>query len=405
MDSIKNHIKYYKDKHKEVLNLSDNQFYIIENQYPQLYKNLDNYKHLYDFPEEFLKSFNFSSENFISYIRIIDVLNKSLNKFYYWIITVDIHINDFVKNYKDLKEDNLLQLIKEGYKLTDFKTLTDFEINTEYNKNNEIDKFLYNLGIIDDKNFRIKEELAKFAVFTNEEIVENIIELDENNRTNNIKYLIKSNLKNSEILIEILKINNIGVYPVQRSEIKDFFNEIQSEPKIPDIINFKGNLIYHYGVFFEEHLNNLKNININNIWDKEILKDLCGPHKIKDNDKHMEGYGYTCPICGSKSHSGLSGLRFKRFKHSGDSNVKNLYIVACLNCMSTLEYAKKITIKDFDDTLKHFSDTCYCADKNHIKNNAVMKTVDLEIVTFDDTKLNLQMKISYLNMYIYFLLT
>ncbi len=309
-----------------------------------------------------------------------------------------------IKEYTQFSKDDIFYLINEVYILKNCKVLSDCEINTEYNKNNEIDKFLDYLGIQDIKNYPIREQFAKFAVFTNEEIVENIIELDENNHTDNMKYLIKSNLKNSEILIEILKINNIRVSIVQKREIKDFFGENQTECKIPDSINFKGDFIYCDGIFFKEHLDNLKNININSIWDKEILKDLCQPLKIKNSDKVMEGYGYTCPICGSKSHSGLSGLRFKRFKHSGDSNIKNLYIAACLNCMSTLEYAKQISIKDFDEILKHFSDTCYCADKNHIKNNAVMKTVDLEIVTFDDTKLNLQMKISYLNMCIYFLL-
>lgn len=135
---------------------------------------------------------------------MIKILNEVFHKTYKWSQEgnpLEIDITDFVNNYKDLKDDDLLSLLEVGYKLIGFKRLTDCAINNKYNKNNEIDKLLDNLGIQDIKSYPIKEQFYKFAIFENKEISESIIELDENNHADNIKYLIKSDLKNSEILI------------------------------------------------------------------------------------------------------------------------------------------------------------------------------------------------------------
>lgn len=111
----------------------------------------------------------------------------------------------------------------------------------------------------------------------------------------------------------------------------------------------------------------------------------------------MEGYDYDCPICGSSSHSALSGLKFKQYLRKG----KKLYICAWLNCISTLGCAKTIKIKDYDNIIKKFK-YFYCVDNNHYKNQSKMMTVTLEITTWDSKTLNLPMKITYYNMLIYY---
>ena len=115
----------------------------------------------------------------------------------------------------------------------------------------------------------------------------------------------------------------------------------------------------------------------------------------------MEGYGYTCPICGEKSSAALSGMNFNRFKKN---TLVPLYIVSCANCNIMLKYAKYIEILDFDNIMEDF-ENCYCVDNDHIKNHSHMMTVKLKVKTWNNAVKNLDMKMSYLNMVLYHKLT
>ena len=428
IESINKRVNELKSNNRDIYSLKDSRFCIISKKViPQIWnklaKTLDSEgiltstnwdKIIYGSNSEekekgasvenkFINSFNRYDQYFLKDLRMISILNRVFNTQYAWgydDTPTNLSINSFLSCYKELSDnENIANLFRAGYTvdLDDTKSIDDY-----FEEFEDLNEFLNTIRISEEKGLMDLIDLSLFAIIDNQFMKENYITFDEkNNKTDKIKYLIKKEDKHSNVINYIAQVIGIKLYPYQKKEIEDYFGEIKNNAIVPKESEYIGNTQYCPAVFFDFHVKNIEKakINLKSIWDKDILKDLCLPLTLTDNTQ-MEGYGYTCPICGEKSCAALSGMIFGRFKHAHSAVHPYLYIVSCLNCNSMLKYAKSIVIKDFDQIMENF-ENCYCMDNNHVRNHASMMTVTLEVKTWDNKTNFLPMKISYLNMVLY----
>ena len=344
---------------------------------------------------KFMNSFNSTnSSSFLDELLVLNILNKVFNVKY--VCGNDekqeakpLSVDQFCSCYKKLEEGEkkLSSLMEKGYTIINLPSIEKF-----FEDPGELSSFLITLDIeIDDFNI--------FSVINNDNFTDDYFKLSENCKNENIKYLVKKKSNKTDTLLIILKvIHNRSMPSHIKKEIQDFFGEIREGSSDVTLSQVQGHTVYCKGVAFEHHKHELE-IQISSIYSKEILQKLCSPHMLKIGQA-MEGYGYTCPICGSISNAGLNSMKFKRFRNNTSTQNPYLYITSCLNCNETLSCAKSIEIMNFDEIVEKFS-YFYCTDNDHIKNNSEMMTVSLIVKRFDDKILSLPMKISYYTMLIH----
>lgn len=97
----------------------------------------------------------------------------------------------------------------------------------------------------------------------------------------------------------------------------------------------------------EEKIATQRAISINYDDVSEIKDFMCKPLRI--NDKVIGGYARTCPICGVKVQTELTGMRLYRLKNEDEI----FEFISCPNCYESLRYSSNITI-DGDDLKKGF---------------------------------------------------
>lgn len=106
--------------------------------------------------------------------------------------------------------------------------------------------------------------------------------------------------------------------------------------------------------------------NIINFEDVSEIKDfMCKPLYI--NGKVIGGYARTCPICGAKVQTELTGMRLYKLKNEDDF----FEFISCPNCYENLRYASDITIDSNDLKKNYLSFKAFvCGEEwsvNHIK--------------------------------------
>ena len=104
-------------------------------------------------------------------------------------------------------------------------------------------------------------------------------------------------------------------------------------------------------------------LNFDNI--SEIKDFMCKPLYI--NDKVIGGYARTCPICGAKVQTELTGMRLYKFKNEGEF----FEFISCPNCYENLRYSSDLTIDSEDLKSNYLSFKAFvCGEEwcvNHIK--------------------------------------
>lgn len=400
IETIKNRIEKLSGEENDKPQIEDSEFFWISDYGIENIVNQSDKKVKKENYEKFIKSFSLYGNDFLKLLRILKIINETFKeKFgeYSWSEQINLSLSQFLSCYNKLEEENLESLMERGYKIDDLKC--DEEIVSESTK-----LFLKNLlGLKDDENFEMpKIVVVKKNQINRDKMTKSFIDLDKSNNIEK-KYLIKQpdNYPKSGVLLVILKeILKYKITEFQEKEIKDYYGELKENK--PVIMQSKaiGEQQYCDGVFFEYHRDNIEKAqkDIKSIWDKDILEQLCRPYELINNEV-MEGYGYTCPICGEKSKAALSGLKFKRYKHNNEI-YPYAYIVSCMDCYSMLTYAKSIEILDFNKKMEKFNDY-YCADDEHMKNHSKMITVNLKVKIWNDEEVKCKMKVSYLNMVLY----
>lgn len=392
IETIKNKIEELPGKENDKPQIEDSKFCLVSTEGIEKIININENNF-----SDISKSFSYENNDFLKKMRITNILLEAFNlkckvnhddNNKLLLVTLDA----FLSVYKEL----------EGFKNLSVKGYTITDLNCENEINSETTKlFLKSIGIEDDmpKIAVVNKKQKNYDKMTEEVIIFD----DENNHTENIKYLVKqpSDCSKSGVLIIILKqILKYKLSIAQEKEIKDYYGELKENK--PVIMQSKaiGEQQYCDGVFFEYHRDNIEKAqeDIKSIWDKDILEQLCRPYELINNEV-VEGYGYTCPICGRKSKAALSGLKFKRYKHNNEI-YPYAYIVSCMDCYSMLTYAKSIEILDFNKKMEKFNDY-YCADDEHMKNHSKMITVNLKVKIWNDEEVKCKMKVSYLNMVLY----
>lgn len=356
---------------------------------------------------EFISSFNvMDNSDFIKSLLYISILNKVFGVTYQWGGNgnpLNLEIDKFCSCYKYLNitlpehKHSLGALMLSGYTIECLQTCRDTLGDLE-----ELCKFLNDLLQLPKNSEILLANFNDIAMIKDDNFTHDYFKAENcknkyDNVKTEIKYIVKVKSKKSDMLFTILEeglLNNIQdkLRDSDKKAIKDYYDEIDYNTRKPLESTTNGYYKYSAGLAYKDHEDELNGICIHNIWDKSIMENLCNPYNFT-----MEGYGYTCPICGSVSYSALNGLKFNRYSRNG----KKLYIYSCLNCASMLDYAKSIEIENYDDIMKKF-EYFYCADNNHYKNQAKMMTVTLKVVTYDSKILHLPMKVSYYNMLMYY---
>lgn len=78
------------------------------------------------------------------------------------------------------------------------------------------------------------------------------------------------------------------------------------------------------------------------------VKDfMCKPQRIKD--KVIGGYAKTCPLCGAKVHTELTGMRLYKYKDSDDI----FEFICCPTCYENLRYSTDLQI-DKEELKKNY---------------------------------------------------
>nr|WP_294490322.1 hypothetical protein [uncultured Anaerosporobacter sp.] len=428
IDKLQQEIKKFSDMNKQTHFIGYSSFNIISKKaYSEIWKKLakttefmgvlttENWNEI-EYTEKatvqnkFMNSFykdsaNREDDTFLKDLRMFRILNKIFDLNYAWghdknSEAKPLSCEQFLSCYKELSGDEKLgDLMKAGYKVD----LDDRQTAKSYlDKYKDLEEFLSSIEISQKKTLKDEIDLSLFAIIESNLMKEDYVIFDnENNKTQNIRYLLKDQKKHSILILNILKVKGIELRPSQKKEIEDYFGELIYTAINPQELNSVGYTPYCSGVFFDFHEQNIKKgkKQLKSIWNKEILQQLCIPFELDDHTK-MEGYGYTCPICGEKSLAALSGMKFSRFKNYNSTTYPYIYIVSCINCNSMLKYAKSCEIQEFDEIMKNFQ-ICYCVDNNHIKNHSKMMTVTMKIKTWNDSLKFLPMKVSYLNMILY----
>ena len=74
---------------------------------------------------------------------------------------------------------------------------------------------------------------------------------------------------------------------------------------------------------------------------------MCKPQRIKD--KVIGGYARTCPLCGAKVHTELTGMRLYKYKDGEDI----FEFICCPTCYENLRYSTALEI-DKEDLKKNY---------------------------------------------------
>lgn len=405
-DKVKSELKY-SDEDTFTLFESREYFVVEKEQYYNINQKIGikEFAKGTDIEKEFITSFPSVGDYFVKYLRFIKIINASFGLGYAWGYdgkkTV-LNWEAFISVYPVLSKENLIELMKSGYYVNlDASFVSFFEYFKKYDDLSEFIRLndLYNdlismVLIYEDKDNKIENE--------------ELILVDCGADTTNVKFIFIKELKDSnsdsDSIIKIINgLPGVKLSEFQKKLIKDYCGEYKEACENPKELLNSGYPIYEKGTFLRFHRKELefakKYISENkiSIWNKkQILEQLCQPYRLSNN-KYMEGYGYRCPICGTKSYAALNALTFDRFF---DKNNNKIYIVSCLNCNKMLRTANEIEINDFDMLMKEF-DKVYLSDNNHPTNNAIMKSVILKVKTFDNKHIMRPMKLSYLNMILY----
>lgn len=411
IEKLNNKIKNYQNQKQNIYELKDCKFCIVSNKkYSNIWGNIESKNNKIknttmfesenkEIEIEFMNSFLNQGKEFISALRMSRILNECFGKSYAWGVNdndkaFDLTLEKFLSCYKYLTGDeNLGKLMKKGYIVLKDGMRNVSEFFKEFE---DLQDFLNNT-ITDKKEI----DLNQFAIVKSKNMKEEIIKFDEkNNKTEEIKYLLKFQENKSAMIVKALEVEYGKLETYQKKEIQNYFNELEEKAKNPKELNESGHPKYCEGVFFKFHEENIKKGEgeLKSIWDKEILKQLCEKFELTDSSL-MEGYGYNCPVCGERHLTALSGMEFNRFKTDSEET-PYIYLVSCLNCAAMFRYAKKREIINFENIMKEF-ETCYCIDSNHIKSNLKMKTVNVELELYDNKEIVIPMKVSYLNMILY----
>ena len=399
---LNNKISEFKNSNKETYSLDESNLCIVSDKsFNEIWKKLSDENTdlvLTEFNvKKIIVSFYSEGENALKDLRMNNLLNEVFKCKYVWTKEYSFKLKDFLKFYKSFDEsENLGDLLSKGY----IVDLTELKTAKEYFEN-DIEDFISKI-LSHKNNQELTESLSSFVIVEDDLMEKAYIKLNGKNEKENVYLLKKREGKDSLILRSIFEINKIKLEVHEIKEIQDYFEELEELIKSPLESIYEGHDKYCKGVFFDFHKNNIERAKdiLKSIWDKDILQQLCAPFELDDGTK-MEGYGYTCPICGEKSSAALSGMNFNRFKKN---TLVPLYIVSCANCNIMLKYAKYIEILDFDKIMEDF-ENCYCVDNDHIKNHSNMMTVKLKVKTWNNAVKNLDMKMSYLNMVLYHKLT
>lgn len=393
IEDFNKELDYYKRFNLEHLNLKDLKFTIINE---ETYGPLFNYIGVKNFTKNhkiFIKNEVAVSNEFIRQLRLLHCLNTALKiDFYSWHNSLTLTLTNFITCSEYLLgEEQLIKLLQKGFT---FNILDEEEVKDFFTE--ELILFLESNGIQD-----IEALQKKFKIIINSEMQSPYIHLKrlKDISDKDFDYLINSSLPKDELLLLILQLNGKDKVSSQfRNEIRDFFDTITISKIKPKFLSTTLNGPFEAGVFFNFHLRNLSELKLPSIWNKDILSVLCSPLQLTDNS-FTEGYGYSCPICGTHSLIGINGLKFTRFLNASLSNDIHpyLYIVGCLNCTALLKTANKIEIENFEQVMDEF-EQYYCIDDNHVKNTQSMKTVHLLLQLHDGENIRLPMKISYANL-------
>lgn len=396
IEDFNKELDYYKHFNLEHLNLKDLKFTIINE---EIYGPLFNCIGVKNFTKNhkiFIKNEVAVSDEFIRQLRLLNCLNTALKiDFYSWHNPVTLTLTNFITCSEYLLgEEQLIKLLQKGFT---FNILAEEEVKDFFTE--ELILFLESNGIKD-----IEALQKKFKIIINSEMQSPYIHLKRLKEISgkDFDYLINSSLPKDELLLLILRLNGHNKVSGQfRNEIRDFFDMITTSKIKPKFLSTTLNGPFEAGVFFNFHLRNLSELKLPSIWNKDILNILCSPLQLTDNS-FTEGYGYSCPLCGTHSLIGINGLKFTRFLNASLNNDIHpyLYIVSCLNCTALLKTANKIEIENFEQVMDEF-EQYYCIDDNHVKNTQSMKTVHLLLQLQDGENIRLPMKISYANLILY----
>lgn len=74
---------------------------------------------------------------------------------------------------------------------------------------------------------------------------------------------------------------------------------------------------------------------------------MCKPQHVKD--KVIGGYARTCPLCGAKVHTELTGMRLYKYKDGEDI----FEFICCPTCYENLRYSTALEI-DKEDLKKNY---------------------------------------------------
>ena len=368
------------------------------------------------------------SENMLDKIRWLSIWNKVFSVQYAWRNeTYEMKKEDFLSCYEYLGREDIDALFPKGYTVKDWgkdigASLSDKVIEVKDFLSGEFEN---------DKLSIICDNLEKFRSV---EVVENDFEEDflslgeryEKLEKGTYEYLIfihtGSNSPKTDYMRKILKTIGIELREEQQKELSDILGEVgDNKQKViielqNDRAEFSEAIFNDGNTDYEKIIEEAKEI-LPSVWKKDnnnfqekskwgMKRWLCEPYDTSEGEI-FQGYGYQCPICGSSSkiHS-LSGLKFLRRLKNSDPDTKEklpyLPLIACLNCADMIEGAKKICIKDYDGTdivkaLKHFEETCYCADRLHISNKSKMKTMKL-FLEIDEKEFCEEIKVSFLHL-------
>lgn len=376
--SISEQIKKVNDEKGIDLDINASKYYYVSTDYSNIYKDEPD---LDKAIKMFITQYSYG-DDFYKRLYMLKILNEIFKSKYTWGSKdsdppLELSVEQFLRCYKYLEEDKLCDLMKKGYKISENGVVKSClrKDTKDFLKSIDID---------------IKDDNEMLRYSSNGESPK-VIDITASKNEEN--FLLLVNGKDSENLVAILSdVYEYKLLPYQKKEIQDYYGEVKDAPPKLVKINSDGRN-YAAGVVQPEKLPE-KLPEVASIFREETLINLCEQYDL--NGSEMQGYGEQCPICGRKSHAGLSGMKFKRYI----KNEKRFYIVACLSCSNMLSYAKDIEIENFGNIMKKF-EYLYVADQDHLKNNSQMITVNLRVTTCDDEVLHLQMKMSYYNMLVY----
>lgn len=264
--------------------------------------------------------------------------------------------------------DYLDDSLKSGVGFMKLFGLISFDKKSEFKKNVTVDVYdellLNNTKLVDMisqkfKNITFRLDNINLANFEYDNLLDEIqTELFKKRETDNIKlimdllenvYFTKS-IKGEYCLINscsrlVLLINSIvqneyETIEVLKKSLKNIFGlDLEINRNITPYTRYGYERICkieYNDETVDKAIKLSKNISVSDI---EVLKDfLCKPIEI--DGKTYGGYAKTCPLCGTRVHTELTGMRIYKTKINGQS----IYLISCSNCHENLRYAKEVDI-------------------------------------------------------------